>query len=546
MVNEKAELYAKQGELVMAGPIGKFPCFGDYVLDSKGARVYAVPEGIEILSYSPITGEMSWESIKNFTVEDDCPTVELKLSWGRKIIVSSNESVAVFNDKDGMITKAFPSELSGKFIPAFKKNPFRFGEYGNAELGWIHGMFISDGWVSRNIVGLCKLEDAKRDRFIEYVKRNITQDMTIHTYREDACNNKNKLGESAKIHLSSEALAIHFKELSLYNWSEQASEDGTKERSSNHKKVGDMMIKEGSEEYLWGLLSGLLDGDGTITANTSTKNTRYGVRYSTSSPFLRDSICALLYRLGVRYTVTTAPARGWSKEAYTINPSSCDIQANLSKLTCIGEREQLILADWSKQALSHDSRDPIPMTKIEVDIWKKIMYAKKDMTAYGSAKGGYVNRPMLQVKFAAMTEDERKLLKALERRVNSDNVIWLKSEEVVDAGKRTVYDFEVANTKLFVVNEGIVVYDTMQLHVPVSQQAVKRVIENMLPSKNLRSVASGKTQFRPLGEFAQGLYLASRPGTGKPVRFKTREDAEKALRRGEIRVDTPIDIENMS
>lgn len=86
--------------------------------------------------------------------------------------------------------------------------------------------------------------------------------------------------------------------------------------------------------------------------------------------------------------------------------------------------------------------------------------------------------------------------------------------------------------------------DTMNFHVPVSRQAVEEAVERMLPSKNLLNPATLKTHVLPIEEFSQGLYIASRPPKGKPIKFPSKEAALQALRAGKITYDTAIEIPN--
>jgi hypothetical protein len=52
-----------------------------------------------------------------------------------------------------------------------------------------------------------------------------------------------------------------------------------------------------------------------------------------------------------------------------------------------------------------------------------------------------------------------------------------------------------------------------------------------------------RVQYKPVGEFAQGLYFGSRINPKKkPVRFNTLAEAQEALKQGKIRWDDPIDI----
>ena len=84
--------------------------------------------------------------------------------------------------------------------------------------------------------------------------------------------------------------------------------------------------------------------------------------------------------------------------------------------------------------------------------------------------------------------------------------------------------------------------DSMTTHVPVSQEAIRAIDEHMLPSRNLLSPVNNKAHFIPRSEFAQGLYLASRTRNEAPVRFKSREEMMAALKKGEIKIDTPVII----
>lgn len=86
--------------------------------------------------------------------------------------------------------------------------------------------------------------------------------------------------------------------------------------------------------------------------------------------------------------------------------------------------------------------------------------------------------------------------------------------------------------------------DAMQYHVPSTEEAAKEAVAKMLPSKNLFAVANFKAHFVPDLDFHTGLYLASSriDKKAKPRIFSTKQDAINAYRRGEIDVDTPVQI----
>lgn len=86
--------------------------------------------------------------------------------------------------------------------------------------------------------------------------------------------------------------------------------------------------------------------------------------------------------------------------------------------------------------------------------------------------------------------------------------------------------------------------DTVTIHAPVSDEAVRDVYEKLLPSRNLRSPADFKPSvYLPNMEYVTGLYRASTDTADHPPRiFRTRKDAIQAYNRGEIGYATPIEV----
>jgi DNA-directed RNA polymerase subunit beta' len=105
--------------------------------------------------------------------------------------------------------------------------------------------------------------------------------------------------------------------------------------------------------------------------------------------------------------------------------------------------------------------------------------------------------------------------------------------EVVSVEKvereEVTYDFTVPEFPLFIGNN-ILVYDTMQVHVPVSEEARLEALEKMLPSKNLFSPRTGDPLMLPQQESVFGMYECSRPSKKKAINVtdmkKLRDDIE--------------------
>jgi DNA-directed RNA polymerase beta subunit/intein/homing endonuclease len=516
--------------------IGEFPRVGTPIKDRKGADVYNVPEGLKVLSYDFKTGKVVFAPVTGFTEEKDCPCVEVKTA-SQAVIVSDNESLCVFDHQTGELVKQRPAVSVGAFCPVITKIAAPFGEFGNRELGWVFGMFISDGWINRQLVGLAKLEDGKRSAFVSLCRQHLTSDFSCREYSDVA--RTGKWGVSKAVRLSGK-LADEFRRYDFYA-------DGPDEgRASLRKQIPAKFIQEGSEEFLWGLLSGLVDGDGSVSENTSVARIRYGLRISTSSPFLRDSCRYLFQRLGIRCNVTTSPPRNQSRESYTVIPSADDMRLCLDKLSCVGAKEQAVLRRWQAQLpgkLSERGRI-IPLTFSEAEAFLRIAKAAKD----DSARITLSKALKTSYPFATQAVLERLLDLAPELnnrslQVRLRGVFWERIESVEDAGRRNVYDLLVEGTKIFAVNNGLVVYDTGNYTVPTSKEAVEEAIRLMLPEKNLISSRLGRPAFTPTDEYLAGLYFSTKEPVNEPTRtFRTKEDAYAAYKRGEIRVDSPIVI----
>lgn len=86
--------------------------------------------------------------------------------------------------------------------------------------------------------------------------------------------------------------------------------------------------------------------------------------------------------------------------------------------------------------------------------------------------------------------------------------------------------------------------DAMSMHVPVSDDAVKEAYEKMLPSKHLLNASEFKVHYLPSQEYQLGLYQATQKAKkgGKTHYFKSKEEAVKAYRRGEIGVTDQVVI----
>jgi len=100
-----------------------FPANGPYKLDRNGAKVFEIIPGCEILSYKSKENVGSWEPITGITIEDDCDAVTCGIG-GREVGVSTNESLAVFDNITGGLCRIAPATMtSDTLVPVFTHRP---------------------------------------------------------------------------------------------------------------------------------------------------------------------------------------------------------------------------------------------------------------------------------------------------------------------------------------------------------------------------------------------------------------------------------------
>jgi len=517
--------------------IGEFPAVGEYAYDRNGAKVYNVPKGVYIHTGDHNKGARRAE-ITQFTVEENCPSVEVTTYRGRKLTVSDNESLAVYDPVQDNTVKTAPKDAIGRLVPVIRKYPDHGNKY-NFDQGWWYGALVADGWVRDRVVGYSKLDEEKRDNFVRIARSQIEENFTVTGPYSRAKGENGGWGEGVKIHLNGDLASKTF---SVY------SGEG---KGTLHKRIPSELLSEGSYDSLVGVLSGLLDGDATVSWNKCTGKDRPVIRFNTSSIYLVESMEYLGKLLGVRMSVTTYPARGSSKEAYMVSPSIPDLynEGLLDRIKIVDKEKSEVLSVLRDKERIEDRTDIVAFPAAVAEGLKSRALDRKVMKDYDKLgkvrKSGYLTREaMRNILRDYKDEMDPGVYNNLYRRVEDTTIFWDRIKSVKDAGERTVFDFEIPDNKMFAISNGLVVYDTMSYSVPVTERGRKDAVRKMMPPQNLMSAGDFGPHYIPSQEYAGGLYFASRPPEGKAKRrFATRKEALDAYRKGEIRIDDPVVVD---
>lgn len=128
--------------------------------------------------------------------------------------------------------------------------------------------------------------------------------------------------------------------------------------------------------------------------------------------------------------------------------------------------------------------------------------------------------------------------------LDNESITWATVTDVQYTGiKETGYDLTVPGYETFMSADGVILSNTMGIHVPATAAAVDDVRERLMPSKMLFSVKDReKTMGLPKHEQILGLGMANDVSTAETRRFKTEDEAAKAIESGEVPLNANIEI----
>lgn len=512
----------------------------------------AVP-GLYVETVDPATGTKVLAPITSITQHNDIDLfdVTVETSGAYKHVITCAEEHSIVAYVNGELKTVLTSESVGKCIPriadqSLTVNDKAAGEYikigtkqfMSRDLGRYLGLLIGDGWISVNNNTFIS---ADQPEIQEWCVNALNTKLSI-PLSMDASVESNKTAHRVRCHLKPEAS----KDLSQLI--------GT---GAENKKIPFTSLC-GPKAHLIGLLEGLLSSDGSIsyTKGTHRKTASKMIAYHTTSAILRDCIQLLCRKLGIRTTAHPYTGKNSKHQCYCITLALADTVSFIKQigdfqLMCARDRKALadICADLTETA-TPNRYDIVPYpSHLKTQLVKAGVVGRYGVIpsteAYRYSKNGFISRdiaacfvPELKEAFSDVPEVEAWCDLVLDK-----SIAWERITSVKACGKDVCWDLTVPGPNTFTLATGTVVYDTMQMHVPVSREAVNEVKNKMLPSRNLLASNNLKAQYVPSAEIAQGLYIASKvKDDQRPVQFVTQQDAWKAFKDGKIRVDTPIEI----
>ena len=313
----------------------------------------------------------------------------------------------------------------------------------NREFGWICGLYIADGCINGNTVKITKISPVVEERLQRFVDEyGLT--MTIHNYH-------GKFG-SGKDH--------NIKSIILKDFLMDTFGNGSFE-----KEIGSIVFHS-NKEFIRGVISGYFDGDGNV--NTS----RQLIRCSSRSSKLMNQLLSLLGYVGlfgslsqeqIMYTIVLLPkfAKHYKEQIGFLLPEKAKA---LDEIITYNARQN---AHAKPEAI-----DKIPeLGQLIADTGKLLRIPGHGRWTTKEAIGRQTLEKYLSAfEEAFQTWDEeqegfhviKENIKIIRSAVEAD-VIWDEIVELIyhEDPKEYVYDFTVPGNDSFMVDQNVLVHNTL-------------------------------------------------------------------------------------
>ena len=540
-----------EGESLYVFDIDSLPK-GQKIKTTKGAHGdvhhYHALDGMSVIAYDEEEQRLVKAPVSQVSLHDDVEMEIVNLSSGRQIM-TDDDPRAVYGVAPGDLTPSryTPAQAAelGVLVPramntadvmdesmteipirrdySDRANKFKRNPKAGRGLGWFFGMMIGDGWGAGNQIRLCTKYSGPLRRM-----DSIINAMLEHPIEYSSRKTQGNWGDSY-----------------THVWSATAITDFLTDhigKGAENKHLPWFWHKT-PMDFRIGLVCGLLDSDGGVGVNSSRKKPQLLVNYSTTSFTLAQQVGALLRSLGIASSTKAHPPRAAGrKPSWTINISTVDAKRVLPEngLANKDKRDKFVNTHVSMTGASVRG-DIVPFPAYVGKVMRKIVGVSNSSlyaTIHASTKKGCITRAKAKEIIGFMDADLTDTFREWIEIVNNTNISW---DQVVGFEKTGVrkrgYDLTVPGYETFMDHNGVILSNTMGVHVPVTEAAKEEIKEKLLPSKNLFSPANGRLMHMPSMEGYHGLYLMTKP-VGKPKPAESEAEILAAYRKSKLQ--TPI------
>lgn len=536
-------------------------------VSSKEHRTfYRVPEGVKVIAFDEVVNKPVLTDVALWSEHKDREVWLVNLS-NKKQIITDDDERAVYGILKGTydFVRRRPVEAMDVLVPQMRNtdsiynetfltlptkkyytesnattNHIHSGITLDSDFGYLLGAVAGDGWVTYNkdkVAGQVNISGTEKE-VVDKVKKSVSKLFPEYTPKWHFRQIIDSMGKSTTHVFTSIETAKMLTDLIG--------------RGAHNKHLPPFWHRT-KREFRIGLLSGLLDTDGSICVTHGKKKPQLACNIGSVSLRLLREAQQLLFSLGIYSKILFSTKTKSNNDFWMLSISAVDIYKVKNELVCEKQRIHRSLEECkpegtSKQAVKNDM---IPIDKETADaLYKRLRVLNKE----GKVKSGLysaLNRSKKIGRVARTTFNKAvdlcpdiEIPVQLKKIAENTEITWTYVKDIENTGKKeTGYDLTVPGYETFMSMDGVILSNTASYTVPVSDQAVQEAIDKMMPDKHLISGRRNEPNFIPSQEYAEGLYYASKePRRQQPVRFASEQAMKEAYKRGEIQVDTPVVI----
>lgn len=574
--------------------IANFPREGDPVTTRPGVTEYAVPPGVRVYALNRETRQHAWMDVSHFSIHEDLQLWKVVFDRKRALFTSEDKSLVCYDKGElkltgpGDLKVNLNAEKPGKPVkwkfrklcsPKIRKwapsspnlesvtasgvvgrneTQMQFELQLTRDIGTWLGMVIGDGCVNTDsqVYLYGKGDKVENRRFFE--KLSCSEFLPYSGYCGESKFTSPSLGGGERERERSV--------ISNTGWFNRWLKDQIGDGALN-KRIPDFCLNA-NEEHLWGLFDGLISTDGSVVITNGKKKPQLVVAFYTSSVDLVEGFQTLCERLGLRCGVSDYVSKSSGNQAFICTVSTVDLKKKHTNkpITFTHPKKNQTFQDNIADVTvdgAGSTGDPVPFPEHLEQLFKDCYTSRsgfkkntRGKTDFGSfptfRSNGKWERGIARREIKIVQEwlgddcdpDLKKQFDDYVKLVEDESLTWTQITSADPLQERmTGYDITVPGALTFALHDGLIVQDTVGIHVPSMPESVRDAREKLLPSKMLFSMKDPDNVLPvPKQEFLLGLFNAQARPADQVFEFPDEQSALAAVRAGRVPMHAEVKI----
>lgn len=463
---------------------------------------YKVPDNVEVLTMWE--GELKWVHPESFSIHKNLTMLNVKTYKGATLQCSNDHSLVTLDEHLNYI-RANPG--IGMVMPKLKnsfdkyvrpgKLKYTIQEEGvefklNFDLGYLFGVIIGDGWVNNGeksilskgtAIMLATTHDSIANKVTE-ILRSYGHEGKLYTHTED--------------HEFDNGVYKHSKR----TWNFKSVANLLRKyigHGAMNKQLPSFWVNT-SPGFRWGLYSGLIDTDGTVVVSALSGRV---ISYSTTSQKLAYEISGLIHSLGMSSSVTVSQRKSGTIE-YSIRSTLGTFKRAKGKLKLLNENKAKNLELINKHLDNVTEVEYTPTLSVfRMQELRNFLFNQNDRDnakslgtlikeaspTYGGSFKKHIILDIINAYPDFFKRDE--FWSKYRDMVLDETIEWVMIKEVTPLPEITeAYDLTCPPHCTFVMENGIVVYDTVSFNTVLTKESVNE-IDKIFNSKSFYIMPNG-------------------------------------------------------